>query len=152
MSPNVFASPLLSGLFGDPETASAFEPQRTLGHYLNFEVELTRALAAEDLIDSAAAGQIVEKAEGFQPDLTAISSASARDGMPVPEYVRQFRAYLGSELAPSFHVGTTSQDLIDTALVFALREVNGVLRTRLKRSLSLLANLVTIPTILEYAV
>lgn len=142
MSPNVFESPLLHGLFGDPEVAASFDPERLLTHYLAFEIELTRALAAEGLIDKAAAEKIIDQAPDFKADLAAISSASARDGMPVPEYVRQFRAYLGSELAPYFHVGTTSQDLIDTALVFAIREINNVLRQRLKRVLSLLAKLV----------
>ena len=79
MTPNVFESPLLSGLFGDTDIAAAFDPQKTLECYRAFEVELTRALAAEDLIDKSAAGQIIEHASGFKPDLAAISSASARE-------------------------------------------------------------------------
>ncbi|MEM7428452.1 MAG: 3-carboxy-cis,cis-muconate cycloisomerase [Pseudomonadota bacterium] len=142
MTPNVFESPLLSGLFGDPEIAGAFASEKVLAHYCAFEIELTRALADEELIDAAAAAAIVEKAPGFHPDLAGIAAASGRDGMPVPEYVRQFRAFLGPDLAVSFHVGTTSQDLIDTALVLCLREVNAILATRIKRALNRLGKLV----------
>ncbi len=143
MTPNVFESPLLGGLFGDAEVAAAFDTEKILSHYLSFEVELTRALAAEELIDGTAASAIIEKAPGFQPDVPAITSASSQDGMPVPEYVRQFRSFLGPDLATSFHVGTTSQDLIDTALVLSLREVNAILATRIKRALTRLGKLVS---------
>ena len=43
--------------------------------------------------------------------VAALRQATARDGVVVPELVRQFRQFLPPEDASYFHVGTTSQDV-----------------------------------------
>jgi len=132
VSVGVFDDALLGGLFGDEEVAGAFAAEATLERYRAFEAALTRALAAEGLIDDAAAEAILAGCASFRPDVAAIAAATARDGVPVPEYVRQLRAHVGDPHAAALHLGATSQDLVDTALVQALDDVNAILAGRLR--------------------
>ena len=79
---------------------------------------------------------------GFTPDLDAIETASPVDGLAVPEFVRQLKAHIGTELTPAVHVGGTSQDLIDTAMVLTLKEINALFATRLERVIAALEQLI----------
>ena len=54
------------------------------------------------------------------PDRAALRSATARDGVVVPELVRQLRAAVGEPHAASLHYGATSQDVVDTSLSLRL--------------------------------
>ena len=45
----------------------------------------------------------------------------AKDGVIVPELVRQLRAAVGEPHDASVHFGATSQDVIDTGLVLRLK-------------------------------
>ena len=58
-------------------------------------------------------------------------AATARDGVVVPELVRQLRAAVGEPHAARLHFGATSQDVIDTALVLRLKAALPVLAARL---------------------
>jgi len=131
MSANVFESQLLGGLFGDAEVVDAFSLDSTLHHFNAFEAALLGVLASMGVVDVSDLEGTIERLVAFAPDVQAISAASARDGMPVPEYVRQAKRCLGEDFATSFHFGSTSQDLIDTAQALALRDVNSIFSKRL---------------------
>lgn len=80
MAVGVFEDPLLGGLFGDDEVAGAFAAEATLERYRAFEAALTRALAAEGLIDDAAAEAILAGCASFRPDVAAIDTLTERFG------------------------------------------------------------------------
>ncbi len=132
---------VLSPLFDDPETRVLFEPEPTLGHFGAFEAALAQAQAEEGIISPAAAQAIAQAVARFQPDEAALQDGLLRDGLPIPAYVAQMRAALPSEHAASFHKATTSQDVMDTALVLALRNVNILLTTRIAAILTTLDTL-----------
>jgi len=122
MSVSPFDHPYLSALLGDDGIALQFSPEAEVEEMNYFEEALARAAAAEGLIPVAAAERISISA-AFAPDFGALKVAAARDGVIVPEYVREFRERVGPTFAEYVHFGATSQDLIDTSLVLRLRPV-----------------------------
>ena len=105
--------PLLAGLLGDPEIAAWFTPEAEVDAMLRFEAALARAEAACGVIPELAATEITAMISGFRPDMSALGQASARDGLIVPELVRQLRAavaephrahlHFASEDKPNFY-------------------------------------------------
>ncbi|OWV61264.1 3-carboxy-cis,cis-muconate cycloisomerase [Rhizobium sp. N122] len=123
MTASPFDHPFLSGLVGDDEFAPYFSAEADIRAMLSFEAALARAEAAHGLIPAEAARKITEICAGFSPDLASLRSATARDGVVVPELIKQLRAEIGEEAAKSLHLGATSQDVIDTSLMIRLKAV-----------------------------
>ncbi|UJW74857.1 3-carboxy-cis,cis-muconate cycloisomerase [Rhizobium sp. SL42] len=131
MSISVFDHPMLAGLLGDREIAAQFSVAAELEAMLAFEVSLARAEAEEGLIPQAAADAILELPGRFEPDVDAIRDATGRDGVVIPELVRQWRAALGAH-GEYIHFGATSQDVIDSGLMLRLVQVVRLLDARLE--------------------
>lgn len=129
--PGIFDHPFLSGLFGDREAATLFEASADIRAMLRFEAALAVAQAKLGLIPAVAASHIAAVAETFAPDIGALAAGTARDGVVIPELVRQLREAVGNEHAREVHLGATSQDVIDTSLVLRLKEFCRLLDTRL---------------------
>lgn len=98
---------------------------------LSFETALAAAEAEEGLIDSDAAVAIATALDTFEPDMDELRAGTARDGVVVPELVRQLRAAVGEPHASRVHFGATSQDVIDTSLAIRLKDAMGVIEARL---------------------
>lgn len=120
MAISAFEHPLLAGLLGDPEIADHFSVEAEVAAMLRFESALTEAEAACGIVPAAAAEAILTTLIGFTPDTDALGAASARDGLIVPALVSQIRAAVPDPHKPHVHFGSTSQDVIDTALVLRL--------------------------------
>lgn len=120
MTASVFDHPLLSGLLGDEQTADCFSIEAELSAMLAFEIALAKAEAAEGIIPERAPQVIAEKLGSFRPAISQLREGTARDGVVVPELVRQMRAAVGGRQAEFVHFGATSQDVIDTALAVRL--------------------------------
>lgn len=123
MTASPFDHPFLSGLLGDDEIAPYFSAEADIRAMLSFEAALARAEAAHGLIPTEAARRIAEICAGFSPDLPSLRAATARDGVVVPELIKQLRTEVGEEAAKSLHLGATSQDVIDTSLMIRLKAV-----------------------------
>ncbi len=121
MTISAFDHPLLAGLVGDAAVARAFSFDTELRAMLDFEAALARAEAAEGVIPGAAAKAIGKACTAFKPDGAALAEGARRDGMVVPNLVRQLRAAVGEPHAVHVHHGATSQDVIDTALVLRIK-------------------------------
>ena len=107
-------------------------PERmTFAEMLRFERELAAAEGAEGVIPQDSARHIVEQLPDFVLDMDKIRIATARDGTIGVEFVRQLREWLGPPYDLHVHFGSTSQDLVDTALVVRLRSILVILRDRL---------------------
>ncbi len=120
MPASPFDHPFLSGLLGDAETAAFFTAEAELQEMLRFETELARAEAAEGVIPAEAADRIGEVLAGFTPDPARLRDGVGRDGVVVPELVRQLRSAIDGDEAAHVHFGTTSQDVVDTGLAIRL--------------------------------
>lgn len=131
MSYTPFQAPIIGGLLGDDEIAALFSVKAELVAMLRFEAALARACAGTDIIAPAAAESIEAAIAGYEPDLTSLRSATARDGVAVPELLRQLRERLPDDHRDALHFGATSQDVIDTSLSLRLKQLAPVLAGRL---------------------
>lgn len=132
MSFSLSGSLLASALTGDPEIEALFAVEAEIAAMLRFEAALAEAQARFGLIPAAAADAIVVACGGFSPDLHSLAAGIARDGVVVPEFVKQLRAAVGEPHAINVHHGATSQDVVDTALVLRLAQVCSLLQHRLE--------------------
>lgn len=131
MSVSPFDHPFLSGLLGDSELAQHFSPQADIAAMIAFETALAEAEADEGLIPGPAAKAIVTTAKSFKPDIEALNRATAKDGVVVPDLVRQLREAVGERHGRYVHFGATSQDVIDTSLTLRLLPALDLLSSRL---------------------
>jgi 3-carboxy-cis,cis-muconate cycloisomerase len=127
-----------AGLFADSEIAAQFADDALFASFSRFEQALVGGLSKAGLVTPEDATHLIEQIAGFEPDGPAIAEAGVRDGVPVPEYVRQLRAHVTSPAKSMLHHGATSQDLMDTATIETLAAINGILAKRLKTLLGLL--------------
>ncbi len=124
-----------------PQIADIFAPSSVVQAMLEFEAALVRAQAAEGLVPAAAAQAIagVCKAELF--DVAAIAQASGRAGslaIPLVQRLTETVALFDSEAAGYVHWGSTSQDVIDTAMALLLRRALAVIDDDLGRLINAL--------------
>jgi len=131
--------PLLQALVGDEEVGALFSNEAELAAMLRVEAALAEAQAGAGLISHEAARRIAEICRSFQPDWGKLASGLAQDGVIVPELVRQLRVAVGEDHARAVHVGATSQDIIDTALILRLKSAIEILGRRLSRLIQILA-------------
>jgi 3-carboxy-cis,cis-muconate cycloisomerase len=118
-----FDHPFLSGLLGDEEVARHFSAEAEIAAMLDFERALAEAEAGEGLISAEAASAIGAAFGSFKPDMPALKAGVARDGVVVPELMRQLREAVGAPHDKAVHFGATSQDVIDTGLILRLKPV-----------------------------
>jgi 3-carboxy-cis,cis-muconate cycloisomerase len=100
-------------------------------------------VAAEGIIPAAAAAAIAAACQTFAPDLAAVRTAAARDGVAVPELVRQLRTTISEPYGKHLHFGVTSQDVVDTGLVRRLAPVLALFDGRLTALIGALHSLDT---------
>ncbi len=141
MSLTPFEHLFLSGLFGDAEIAALLSTEAEIVAMLRFEAELAAAQAAVGIVPAETAGVIIAAIAGFMPDMAALRTATGKDGVVVPELVRQLRHAVGEPAAAKVHFGATSQDVIDTALMLRLKSIGRILGARLENCLSAFAGL-----------
>ena len=127
---DTFDHPWLGGLFHDADITAIWSPDQQLKHLLTIEAAYTRALGSSGRTSPEAAAEIADKSQSFTPDLGSLRLGTARDGVPIPDLVRQLRTVIGDD-ANAIHKGATSQDILDTALSLTLRDVSTLLETRL---------------------
>ncbi len=107
-----------------PQMLDLFGQRSFLQAMLDFEAALARAQAAEGLMPPAAAEAIAAACVAGRLDGTAIVSASGRAGslaIPLVKHLTEAVAQADAEAARHVHVGSTSQDVIDTAMVLVTR-------------------------------
>lgn len=115
------AHPWLGALFGD-DLAEPLGPERQLASMLRVERAFTEALKATR--DPGEIDETLRHLDAFEPDMDGLRAGCARDAVVVPALSRQLKAAVPERLRRHVHKGLTSQDVIDTALVLGLREVN----------------------------
>ena len=133
MSISAFDHPFLSGLLGDEEVSAYFSEDADIRAMLAFETALAKAEARHGVVPQEAARRIAEVCAAFQPDIASLKTATAMDGVVVPDLVKQLRKAVGGEAAQHVHFGATSQDVIDTALALRLRNILTLFGARLER-------------------
>jgi 3-carboxy-cis,cis-muconate cycloisomerase len=115
-------SGLFGGTFARGGAARAVSGPAWFHALLDVEAALARAAAATGLVPTTAADAVTRAcAEPAGLDLATVVAKAADAGNPVPPLVRVLQAAVGERDAVAVHVGATSQDVLDTALVLLAR-------------------------------
>ncbi|MBN7804223.1 3-carboxy-cis,cis-muconate cycloisomerase [Agrobacterium rosae] len=138
MSLSPFEHPFLGGLFGDAEIAALFSADADVAAMLRFESALAQAQAATGVISKEDAAHIVAGIESASIDGDALRQGVAKDGVVIPELVRQLRGAVGGDAAAKVHFGATSQDVIDTSLMLRLKAATQIIYARLSSCITAL--------------
>ena len=120
MSVSIFDSFLTT-----PEMIAAFDDAAVVQAMFRFEQALSRAQADEGLIPQSAASAIAGVCNAQLYDIPAIIDAGRRAGslaIPLVKELTKTVALFDTEAATRVHWGSTSQDVIDTAMVLVTRE------------------------------
>ena len=112
---------LFDAIYARGEAAARTGDEAWLQAMLDAEAALARACAAEGLIPAAAAEAIAAAAVAERFDLAAIAAATAQSATPVIALVAALREAVGPEHAVHVHLGATSQDIVDTAMMLVAR-------------------------------
>ena len=118
-------------LFKDPSVDAYFSMQKQAGYYLTFERALTTAAGSCGHWDAALTQKAVQRMKSFEPDMQELLAGIQNDGLPVPTYVKALKNHVGEDFASVIHTGSTSQDVMDTALALALKAINTELAEKL---------------------
>jgi len=108
-----------------PEMIAAFDDAAVVQGMLAFEAALASAQAAEGLVPTGAATAIAGVCKAQLYDIPALIRAGQRAGslaIPLVKELQKTVALYDEEAARHVHWGSTSQDVIDTALVLVTRE------------------------------
>jgi len=116
---------LTSFLFSTPEMASVFSPRAQLRAMTRFEWALSSALEANGLAEPGSAAALEKFLNADFVDLAFLVKEARDAGNIAIPFVRQLTAAVRSqsESAARFvHLGATSQDVVDSALVLQMKE------------------------------
>jgi 3-carboxy-cis,cis-muconate cycloisomerase len=113
---------LFDGTFARGGAAAAVSDDAWFRALLEVEAALARAAARVGLVEQEAARAVTDAAaDPARLDLATVVAKAADAGNPVPPLVRALRDAVGPGAAAAVHVGATSQDVLDTALVLLAR-------------------------------
>jgi 3-carboxy-cis,cis-muconate cycloisomerase len=113
---------LFAGTFARGGAAAAVSDDAWFRALLEVEAALARAAAASGLVPATAADAVTAAcADPSRLDLAGVVARAADAGNPVPPLVRALQDAVGPRDAAAVHVGATSQDVLDTALLLLAR-------------------------------
>ena len=115
-------SSIFEGFLSTSEMLEAFSEHHFVEAMLRFEAALARAQASVGLIPQAAAQAIASACRVERLDVANIMRESARAGSVAIPFVRNLKDAVGPEVAAYVHFGSTSQDVIDTAMALLTRD------------------------------
>jgi 3-carboxy-cis,cis-muconate cycloisomerase len=114
---------LFDGTFARGGAAAAVSDAAWFRALLSVEAALARSAAALGLVPATAADAVTAAcADPARLDLATVVARAADDGNPVPPLVTVLRKAVGERDAVAVHVGATSQDVLDTALLLLARD------------------------------
>ena len=137
---------IFEGFLSTSETLGAFSDRAFVDAMLRFEAALARAQAAEGLIPESAAHSIVGSCKVELFDVPKIVRESGRAGsvaIPLVKALREAVGLFNAEAAPFVHFGSTSQDVIDSAMALVTREAIALVETDLAKAADALLRLAT---------
>jgi 3-carboxy-cis,cis-muconate cycloisomerase len=137
-------SSLLGPLFSTSAMRTLHADNAMLGRMLAVEEALARAEAAAGVIPTSAVRTIAAACDPKYYDAKALGEAAANAGNLAIPLVKALTAQVSkrnAEAARYVHWGATSQDILDTAAVIAIRESTKLLDRDLKRAIKAFASL-----------
>lgn len=116
--------------------ADVFSPASQLRAMMRFEWALTRALERHGLAELGSSAALEALLEAGFVDIEALAGDARQSGNIAIPFVRQLTAAVAARSEPAartIHLGATSQDVLDSALVLQLREALQLLADGMER-------------------
>ncbi len=116
---------IFEGFLSTPEILEAFSESHFLAAMLRFEASLARAQATAGLIPESAAQSIIGTCKVELFDVSKIVRESGRAGtlaIPLMKSLKETVGLFNPDAVRFVHFGSTSQDVIDTALALVTRD------------------------------
>ncbi len=140
MSVHPADSEIYGALWGTAEMRALFSDATELQSMLDVESALARAEAKLGLVPQQVAEAITKAARVENLRIERIAEGTRATGVPVPALVNELGRAAGEEAARYIHLGATTQDILDTALVLQMRRALEYLRRDLVALARTLAN------------
>lgn len=121
----------LNAFNNDQEIEALFTLKADIQAMLEFETALVAAQAQIGVVSKDHAVDIKAEIAGIALDEAELAADFHNDGVLPPSLVRQVRASLGGDLSDDFHLGATSQDLVDSSVMMRLRKTVELVEKRL---------------------
>ena len=128
MSINPADSQIFAALYGTDEIRELFSDRTHLQFMLDVEAALARAESKLGLVPAQIADTISRAARVENIHLDYIADSTKKVGYPVVALVKELGRVAGDEAARYVHLGATTQDILDTALVLQLRRAFAIVR------------------------
>jgi 3-carboxy-cis,cis-muconate cycloisomerase len=116
---------IFEGFLSTPDILEAFSESHFLAAMLRFEASLARAQATTGLIPESAAQSIIDTCKVELFDVSKIVRESGRAGtlaIPLMKSLKETVGLFNPDAVRFVHFGSTSQDVIDTALALVTRD------------------------------
>lgn len=126
MGARIADSALYGHLWGTDELREVFDERRRLQAWLEILAALAEAQADLGIVPRDAAEAIARHASADRLDLEWVAAETRRTGHSTLGLIRGLRAVLPGEAAEWVYYGITVQDLTDTWMALAMRDVGGV--------------------------
>ena len=139
-------SSIFEGFLSTSEVLEAFSERNFLDAMLRFEASLARAQASVGLIPEAAARSIIGTCKVELFDVAKIVRESGRAGsiaIPLVKNLKETVGLFNRDAADFVHFGSTSQDVIDTALALVTRNALGLIDADIDKAIAALLALAT---------
>ena len=128
MSVHPADSEIFGALWSTAEMRALFSDATHLQLMLDVEAALARAEAKLGLVPRQVAEAITKAARIENLHKERIAEGTRETGVPVPALVSELGRAAGEEAARYIHLGATTQDILDTALVLQMRRALEYLR------------------------
>ena len=128
MSVHPADSEIYGALWGTAEMRALFSDVTQLQLMLDVESALARAEAKLGLVPQQVAEAISKAAQVENLRIERIAEGTRETGVPVPALVSEIGRVAGEQAARYIHLGATTQDILDTALVLQMRRALEYLR------------------------
>ena len=128
MSVHPADSEIFGALWGTAEMRALFSDATHLQLMLDVEAALARAEARLGLIPPPVAEAITKAARVENLRIESIAEGTREAGVPILALVSELGRAAGEEAARYIHLGATTQDILDTALVLQMRRALAYLR------------------------
>ena len=128
---SVFDSNVYQDLFGTQAMRMVFNDKAMVQQWLNVEIALATAQAEIGVIPSSAAVAIERAAKIENIDFDELRQGINRVGRGISPLLSQIRAAGDEEVSEYLHLGSTTQDIMDTATVLQIKAGVNLIRQEL---------------------
>lgn len=138
----MFTATLYQDCYSTPSMRNLWSSESSIYYWLEVEKQLAKCQAEMGLIPVEAANQITA-IDVSQIDVDAMTESMHLVGRPIVGLVQQMRRLVGEDQARFVHYKSTTQDIMDTAMMLQMQRAFELLQISLAEACDKLSNLLS---------